>query len=76
MVQPGIHFQWMFWFCFTSTRALAAHAEVLANKGKGADRAAVLLAGGGGGEDAVADLIEQGRWQVMYTTDSRFSLFV
>ncbi len=47
-----------------SARALAAHAEVLGGGGRGAERAAVVMAGGGGVGDAVADLVEQGRWQV------------
>ncbi len=59
----------------TSFRALATHAEVLGNKGQSADKAAVVLAGGGDGGDAVADLVEQGRWQVMKRTEIGFVCF-
>ncbi len=57
-------FQLLFAFLI-SYRALAAHAESLGSGSRGAERAAVFLAGGGTGEDAVADLVEQGRWQVI-----------
>ena len=62
--------------CLTSFRALATHAEVLGNKGQSADKAAVVLAGGGEGGDAVADLVEQGRWQVIYRAEIGFGFFL